>query len=78
MNKYKVFLFGSQVEGTKRKSSDIDIGIEGTNPLDLSVIGNLEEDFDESDIAQTVDIVDFSKASEKFKSVAKKNIYYLN
>ncbi|MGB9706469.1 MAG: nucleotidyltransferase domain-containing protein [Microgenomates group bacterium] len=73
--KHKVFIFGSWAEGKARKFSDIDIGVEGEEPLPLL---ELEEAFEESDLPYLVEVVNFTHLSEKFKKVAKQKIIPLN
>ena len=75
--KYKIFVFGSRAEATARKFSDVDIGIEGKESLPAKIKIELEEDLEDSDIPYTVDLVDFTKVSEKFKTIAKKSIKLL-
>lgn len=74
----KAFVFGSWSNGTARKFSDIDIGIESTQEIDLGTIGKIHEDFDNSSLPYVVEIVDFSTVSEKFKNIAKKTQIPLN
>jgi len=73
--KYKVFVFGSWAVGSARKFSDIDIGIEGEEPIPRVEI---EEAFERSDIPHLVEIVNFNHLSAKFKKVAKQKIISLN
>jgi predicted nucleotidyltransferase len=77
-NETKVFIFGSRVNGTNVKFSDIDLGFESDKKIPYSLIMDIEDDFENSNIPYSVDIVDFSKVSNKFKEVAMKNIMYLN
>ena len=74
MTDYHVFLFGSRAEGTGRKFSDVDIGIEGKKPVPSSKMVQIKDEFEESDLPFTVDVVDFSTVSPRFKKTAKKNI----
>jgi len=74
----KVFLFGSRAIGNGRKFSDIDIGIKSSRPISSKTMFEIEEAFEESQIPYTVDVVDFSKVAERFKSVTNQKIIYLN
>lgn len=74
----KVFVFGSRVNGTNRKFSDIDLGLESNNSIPYTLVLDIEDEFENSNIPYSVDVVDFSKVSEKFKAVAKQNVMYLN
>ena len=76
--KYSVFIFGSQASNNNRKFSDIDIGIKGNKEIPLSVISEIKEAFEESDIPFSVDVVDFNKVSHRFEKTAGKNTISLN
>lgn len=71
--KYSVFIFGSRAAGKNKKYSDIDVGIEGENPLDFKIISLLNDAFEESNLPYTVDVVDFTRVSDRFKKIAKKD-----
>ena len=57
----KVFIFGSRVSGTNVKFSDIDLGFESDKKIPYNLIMDIEDDFENSNIPYSVDIVDFSK-----------------
>lgn len=78
LSTHKVFVFGSQADQKINRTSDIDIGIEGKKPVDLLTISNLKSDFEDSNIPETVDVVDFCRVSDKFKQVAMQHIILLN
>jgi predicted nucleotidyltransferase len=55
----QVGVFGSRVEPERVKPmSDLDLVLEGTEPLPLSLIAELREAFDESALPFKVDLVD--------------------
>ena len=64
--------------GNSKKFSDIDIGVKSSRELPLSVLGDLKEAFEESNIPYSVDIVDFSTTTNSFKSVALQKTIALN
>lgn len=74
----KVFVFGSRVSETNRKYSDIDLGFESNKSIPYSLVLDIEDEFENSNIPYSVDVVDFSKVSDKFKNIAKQNVMYLN
>jgi len=78
--KDRVFIFGSRAVGNGRKFSDIDIGIgiKSKKQIDLLLLSDIKEAFEESNIPYTVDIVDFSQTSDKFKDVSLQKIINLN
>lgn len=78
LDKYAVFLFGSQTAKPISRKSDIDIGVLGHEKMPLSKIFELKSMIDNSIIPFKVDIVDFFSASSDFKRVALKNIEIWN
>lgn len=75
--KQTAFIFGSVATKKMRRSSDIDIGIEGEK-LSSQTYFSIKDEFEESDIPYTVDIVQFSHVDERFKKIAKKDIIPLH
>ncbi|MBI2605419.1 MAG: nucleotidyltransferase domain-containing protein [Deltaproteobacteria bacterium] len=65
----KVYAFGSRVKGGARADSDIDLAIKTAGPLPVLVWSQLEEDFQESDIPQKVDVVDFHRVTDGFRKL---------
>lgn len=63
----RIFLFGSRVTGSVKRSSDFDIGIEGLSEKDFFQLKNrLENINDDLNIPHRVDIVNFEKADKAF------------
>ena len=76
--KDKVFIFGSRAIGDNRKFSDVDLGIESKRKIPSNLVADLKEALEESDIPYTVDIVDFSSVTKRFKNLALRKIIPLN
>ena len=76
-NKYKVFFFGSRIKGNSFERSDIDVGIQGPEPIPIEAKLKIEEDLENLPTLYTFDLVDFQKSSETFRKHAMKNIEYL-
>ncbi len=74
----KVFIFGSRATGGGRKFSDIDIGIKSKKQIDSLLLSDIKEAFEESNIPYTVDVVDFSHVSDRFRDISFQKIIYLN
>lgn len=74
LKKYKVFFFGSRINGAGDDRSDIDVGIEGSKAISLDVLGKIKADIDNIYTLYLIDVVDFKTASDNFKKVAKKDI----
>ena len=74
MTKHKAFFFGSRVTGKGDERSDIDLGIDGDVPLELSLLSQIKEDIEDIKTLYTIDVVDFNRVSPEFKKVAKQKI----
>ena len=70
---YDAFIFGSHATGSNRKYSDLDLGIMGPKTLSPIQYMTIKNDLDESDVSYRVDLIDFTKVSDKFKQVSLKN-----
>jgi predicted nucleotidyltransferase len=64
----KVFLFGSRINKTAKKYSDIDIAIESEAEFDPKLIFEIHEKLSDS-FDFKVDLVDLNKVSEEFRKV---------
>jgi len=58
---------GSRITGTAKPFSDLDLVIDGSAPLDLGTLARLREEFEESSLPFTVDIVEWAVASAGFR-----------
>lgn len=67
---YDMFLFGSRVGSKARKYSDYDIGIKGISEIDMSTLGDINYEIENSRIPYVVDIVDFNDVDDNFSEVA--------
>jgi len=65
----EVWAFGSRVKGTARPYSDLDLVLLGDQPLPLSTMADLADDFTESDLPFKVDLVDWATTSPRFRKV---------
>jgi len=74
LSKYKIFFFGSRVAGKGDERSDIDVGIEGPEPLPPGALSDIQEGFENLPTLYKVEIVDFSRVDDRFKKVAKEHI----
>jgi len=75
---YKVFFFGSRVEGKGSERSDIDVGIQGPKEIPSSVFLDIQEEIENIPTLYKIEIVDFKKVGKKFKQVAFQHIQALN
>jgi len=72
------FIFGSRATGSSRKFSDIDIGVKCEKQIDLLLLSDIEEAFEESNIPYKIDVVDFSNVTNTFRDVSMQEIIKLN
>lgn len=77
LKKYKVFFFGSRVNGNNFERADIDLGIQGPEEISASIKFDIEDELEKIPILYKIDLVDFNRASDSFKSEALKNIEHV-
>ena len=65
----EVRAFGSRVSWTARETSDLDLALMTTEPLDLLCVAEMREAFDESALPFRVDLVDWATTSKNFRKV---------
>ncbi|RTL07093.1 nucleotidyltransferase domain-containing protein [Candidatus Dependentiae bacterium] len=70
---YKIAAFGSRVHGNPKKFSDLDLCV--MEPIPTLILGQMQEDFEESNLPFTVDIVRWERCSEEFKNRIKHSLY---
>lgn len=75
---YRIFVFGSRVNGKGDERSDIDIGIEGVAPIPLAVMAKIRADVEGLPTLYDVDMVDFKRVEADFRAVALSKIEMLN
>ena len=67
---FRVFVFGSRATGIRLKLwSDLDLAIDGPGPLSFSVLGRLNESFDEALVPWKVDVIDLNCVSPNFRRI---------
>jgi predicted nucleotidyltransferase len=65
----EVWAFGSRVQGSARRYSDLDLAFITDEPLPLRVRGDMAEDFSESDLPFRVDILDWATTQDSFRRI---------
>jgi predicted nucleotidyltransferase len=63
----EVRMFGSRARGTPKPYSDLDLVIMGDAPTPLTMLGQLQEAFANSDLPWRVDVVDWASTSPEFQ-----------
>lgn len=69
---YKFYAFGSRVKGEQQKFSDLDICY--MEPISLTTLNEIRNEFDESDLPFRVDLIDYLAASDDFKNLIKNDL----
>ena len=69
---YKFYVFGSRAKGTAKKFSDLDICFFENIPLNVQ--SHLEEDFEESNLPYTVDLINWSNCDYSFQQAIEKDL----
>jgi predicted nucleotidyltransferase len=72
---YTFYAFGSRVTGKNKKLSDLDLVYFET--ISYQELAHLEEDFEESDLPFTVDIVNWNKCEVAFQKKIIQNLEYI-
>ncbi len=64
---YQLFIFGSEASGVADRSSDIDIGILGPQPVPGAVMQAVRQDLETLRTLRSFDVVDLSVADAGFR-----------
>lgn len=67
-----VWAFGSRVTGAAKTYSDLDLAILGNERLPVETLSELNESFAASDLPFRVDVVDWNRIAEPFRSIIEK------
>ena len=63
----RVWVYGSRAKGRARRYSDLDLMLDdGGRQISASVMGNLDEDFDESNLPIIVELHDMAQTDARF------------
>lgn len=78
LNSYRIFFFGSRVEGKGNERSDIDVGIEGAEEVPYEIMARIRDDIENLPTLYKIEIVDFKKVSADFREVALQHVELIN
>ena len=70
LERYELFVFGSEASGVADRRSDIDIGILGPQPIPGAVMQHIREELETLRTLRAFDVVDFSSVDESLKAEA--------
>lgn len=65
----RVSVFGSRAGGTPKPWSDLDLALDGPEPIELATLAALAEAFAESSLPWKVDLVDRRTVSDDFGAI---------
>lgn len=74
LQSYRLFFFGSRVIGLADDSSDIDVGIQGAQPVARRVMRSIKEALEELPTLYSIDVVDFCSVTAEFREVALQHV----
>lgn len=66
---YLVLVFGSRIEGTAKKYSDLDLVLKGDEKVPLKILSSLKEALAKSNLPFQVDIIDWHRITPEFQGV---------
>jgi len=66
---FEVLVFGSRVSGNTHEHSDLDIALRGSEKIDLLILADIRDEFQNSNIPFRVDIIDFNRVSPEFQEL---------
>ena len=70
----RIWVYGSRAKGRARRYSDLDLMLDaGGQPIPLNVMGDLDEDFDESNLPIIVDLHDMALTDARFLERVRKD-----
>lgn len=78
LNLYRVFFFGSRITKKNTERSDIDLGIEGPEPVPLAILEKIKEEIENLPILYKIEIVDFKRVSSDFRKLALESVELVN
>lgn len=70
LERYQLFIFGSEASGAADRRSDIDIGIFGPQPVPGAVMQAVRQRLDTLRTLRSFDVVDLSIVDESFRTEA--------
>ena len=75
---YEFYFYGSRVKGDFRFLSDLDIMIKGDKAVENSLIEDLKNNFDRSNLSYVVNITDYYSMDEHFYKLIEQDLVKIN
>lgn len=73
---YTFYAFGSRVKGTQKRFSDLDLCVKDTIPWNVKAL--MDEDFEESELPFSVDIIDWNMIDQAFRDRIQEDLIVIN
>ena len=70
LDRYQLFIFGSEASGVADRRSDIDVGLLGPEPVSGAVLQRIRDELDSLRTLRAFDLVDLSGVDESFRTEA--------
>ena len=75
----RIWVYGSRAKGRARRYSDLDLMLDdGGEPIPLRIMGDLDEDFDESNLPIIVELHDMALTDARFLERVRKDFLPLD
>ena len=69
----RILAFGSRVTGINKEFSDLDLAIDNNTPVSTTDLANAKQDFIDSDLPFSVDLIDLNRVDKAFKTTIEKS-----
>jgi len=73
----EVRMFGSRVNGTATTYSDVDLALVCDEEMDWRKVESLRDEFAESDLPMSVDVLDSNAVSDEFRAIILENYFVI-
>ncbi len=75
----RIWVYGSRAKGRARRYSDLDLMLDHCgDPIPVRIMGDLDEDFDESNLPIIVELHDIALTDARFLERVRKDFLLLN
>jgi uncharacterized protein len=74
LNRYELFIFGSEAGAKGPSRSDVDVGLRGPAPIPGATVQRIREQLEALPTLRIFDVVDFAQTDESFKAIALQNV----
>lgn len=70
---YRILLFGSWATLDSTPTSDVDVGILGSEPVDEVVLARIKEEIDRIPTLRKIEVVDLQTVDDRFRATVEKH-----